>query len=205
MCLTSLYMVFAVFLLQDSCLFISTVVTYIIMGLALNVSIVMPFLAFFLVLKTNLYLCYAKLQRKYKEVKKLILEKLQELHMNSDGPKGTIRIEIYWFVCDRVLPIKSEVCRMLRSMVLVVAFLFLALSSIVFFGNTYDISTFTTTVSVFFTGSIPPLFLGILTTGNNIIGWEKIKMEREIDEAVKEYRGRRNGEAARQQIAETRV
>ena len=135
----------------------------------------------------------------------MILEKLQELNMNSDGPKGTIRIEIYWFVCDRVLPIKSEVCRMLRSMVLVVAFLFLALSSIVFFGNTYDISTFTTTVSVFFTGSIPPLFLGILTTGNNIIGWEKIKMEREIDEAVKEYRLRRNVEAAGQQIADTRV
>ncbi|XP_074628098.1 uncharacterized protein LOC141886018 isoform X2 [Acropora palmata] len=45
----------------------------------------------------------------------------------------------------------------------------------------------------------------ILTTSDNIIGWEKIKMEREIDEVVKEYRGSRNGEAARQQIAETRV
>ena len=135
----------------------------------------------------------------------MILEKLQELHMNSDGPKGTIRREIYWLVCDRVLPIKAEVCRMLCSMVLVIAFLFLSLSSIVFFGIKYDISTFATTISVFFTGSIPPLFLRILTMSNNIIGWEKIKMEREIDEAVKEYRGRRNGEAARQQIAETRV
>ena len=135
----------------------------------------------------------------------MILEKLQELHMNSDGPNGTIRIEIYWFVCDRVLPIKSEVCRMFRSMVLIIAFLFLSLSSIVFFGNEYDISTFATTISVFFTGSIPPLFLRILTTSNNIIGWEKIKMEREIDEAVNEYRGSRNGEAAGQQIADTRV
>ena len=192
-------------LLKNSCFFVSNVVAYVIIGLALNVSIVMPFLAFFLVLTTNLYLCYAKLQRKYKEVKKMILEKLQELHMNSDEPKGTIRIEICWLVCDRVLPIKSEVCRMLRSMVLVIAFLFLALSSIVFFGNKYDISTFATTVSVFFTGSIPPLFLRILTTSNNIIGWEKVKMEREIDEVVKEYRGSRNGEAAEQQIADTRV
>ena len=137
-------------------------------------------------------------------VKKMILEKLKELLMNSDGPKGTIHLEIYWFVCDRVLPIKAEVCRMLGSMVLVIAFLFLSLSSIVFFGNKYDISTFTTTVSVFFTGSIAPLFLRILTTSDNIIGWEKIKMEREIDEVVKEYRGSRNGEAARQ-IAETQV
>ena len=203
-CLGYLYMVGSGSLLTYSCLFISTVVAYVIIGLALNVSIVTPFLAFFLVLTTNLYLCYAKLQRKYKEVKKMILEKLQELHMNSDDPKATIRAEIYWFVCDRVLPIKSEVCRMLRNMVLVIGFLFLALSSIVFFGNKYDISTFTTTISVFFTGSIPPLFLRILTTSNNIIGWEKIKMERKIDEAVKEYRGS-SGEAGGQQIADTQV
>ncbi|XP_044169865.1 uncharacterized protein LOC122953926 isoform X3 [Acropora millepora] len=45
----------------------------------------------------------------------------------------------------------------------------------------------------------------ILTTSDNIIGWEKIKMEREIDEVVKEYKGSRNGEGARQQIAETLV
>ena len=205
LCLTSLYLIFAILLLANSCLFISVVVAYVIIGLSLNASIVTPFLAFFLVLTTNLYLCYAKLQRKYKVVKKMILEKLKELHMNSYGPKGTIHLEIYWFVCHRVLPIKAEVCRMLGSMVLVIVFLFLSLSSIVFFGNTYDISTFTTTVSVFFTGSIAPLFLRILTTSDNIIGWEKIKMEREIDEAVKEYRGSRNGEAARQQIAETRV
>ena len=205
LCLTSLYLIFAILLLANSCLFISVVVAYVIIGLGLNASIVTPFLAFFLVLTTNLYLCYAKLQRKYKEVKKMILEKLKEFHMNSDGPKGTIRLEIYWFVCDRVLPIKAEVCRMLGSMVLVIAFLFLSLSSIVFFGNKYDISTFTTTVSVFFTGSIAPLFLRILTTSDNIIGWEKIKMEREIDEVVKEYRGSRSGEVARQQIAETRV
>ena len=204
LCLTSLYLIFSILLLANSCLFISVVVTYVIIGLSLNASIVTPFLAFFLVLTTNLYLCYAKLQRKYKVVKKMILEKLKELLMNSDGPKGTIPLEIYWFVCDRVLPIKAEVCRMLGSMVLVIAFLFLSLSSIVFFGNKYDISTFTTTVSVFFTGSIAPLFLRILTTSDNIIGWEKIKMEREIDEVVKEYRGSRNGEAARQ-IAETQV
>ena len=203
LCLTCIYIEVTILLLTYSCLFISTIVAYIIIGLALNVSIVTPFLAFFLVLTTNVYLCYAKMQSKYKEVKKIILEKQQELNVNSDDPKNTIRAEIYWFVCDSVLPIKSEVCRMLRNMVLVIGFLFLSLSSIVFFGNKYDISTFTTTISVFFTGSIPPLFLRILTSGRNIIGWEKIKMERKIDKAVKEYRGSRNGEAGGQQIADT--
>ena len=192
-------------LLRSSCLFISFALTYIIIGLGLNGIIITPYLVFILVLTTNVYLCYAKMQSKYKEVKKMISERLQELHMNSNVPKGTIRAEIYWFVCDKVLPIKSEICRMLRNMVLVIAFLFLALYSIVFFGNEYDISTLTTTISVFFTGSIPALLLKALTKDNSIIGWAKIKMEREIKTAVREYRGSRNGEAAGHQIADTRV
>ncbi|XP_044167055.1 LOW QUALITY PROTEIN: uncharacterized protein LOC122951084 [Acropora millepora] len=192
-------------LLTNSCLFVSNVVAYTIIGLALNVSIVTPILTFLLVLTTNVYLCYAIMQSKYKELKEMISVRMQEFQWSNNFPKDAIPTELYWLVCDKVLPIKSEISRMLRNMVLVTAFLFLALSSIVFFGNEYDISTLTTTISVFFTGSIPPLFLRILTTSNNIIGWEKIKMEREIDEAVKEYRGSRNGEAARQRIAETRV
>ena len=131
-------------------------------------------------------------------------ERLQELHMNSNVPKDTIRAEIYWFVCDKVLPIKSEMCRMLRNMVLVIAFLSLALYSIVSFGNEKDISTLTSTISVFFTGSIPALVLKVLTTNSNVIGWPKIKMERKIEKAVKEYRDSRNGEAV-EQILETLV
>ena len=203
LCLIATWLFFSPVLLTNSCLFVSNVVTYTIIGSALNVNIVTPFLTFLLVLTTNVYLCYAIMQSKYRKVKKMISKRLQELDVNNDFPKGAIPAELYWLVCDKVLPIKSEMSRMLRNMVLVTAFLFLALSSIVFFGNEYDISALTTTVSVFFTGSIPPLFLSILTTGKNIIGWEKIKMEREIDEAVKEYR--RNGEVAGQQIADIRV
>ena len=180
---------------RNSCRFVSSVVSYVIIGLALNVSIVTPFLAFFLVLTTNVYSCYSKTQGKYREVKKMIWTRLQELQLNSNVPKDTIRAEIYWFVCDKVLPIKSEICRMLRNMVLVVAFLFLALSSIVFYGNEYDISTLTTTISVFFTGSIPLLFSKVLTTNSNIIGWAKIEMEGEIDKAITEYRISSNLEA----------
>ena len=203
--LIALYEQVSLLFLGNSCLFIISVVGYTIIGLTLNVSTVTPFLAFLLVLTTNLYLCYAKLQSKYMEVKKMISERLQiELHMNSNVLEDTIRAEIYWFVCDKVLPIKSEMCRMLRNMVLVTAFLFLALSSIVFFGKEYDISTLTTTISVFFTGSIPTLFLKVLAVNGNIIGWAKIKMKREIDKVVREYRDSRNGEAAGHQIADLR-
>ncbi|XP_015770142.1 PREDICTED: uncharacterized protein LOC107348600 [Acropora digitifera] len=183
---------FSLTLLRISCLFVSSFVSYIIIALALNATIVTPFLAFFLVLTTNVYSCYSKMQGKYKEVKKMIWTRLQELQLNNNVPKDTIRAEIYWFVCDKVLPVKSEMCRMLRNMVLVVAFLFLALSSIVFYGNKYDISTLTTTISVFFTGSIPLLFSKVLSTNSNIIGWAKIKMEGEIDKAITEYRDSSN-------------
>ena len=186
---------FSLSLAKISCLFVSSFVSYIIIGLALHVRIVTPFLAFFLVLTTNVYSCYSKMQGKYKEVKKMIWTRLQELQLNSNVPKDTIRAELYWFVCDKVLPIKSEMCRMLRNMVLVVAFLFLTLSSIVFFRNEYDISTLTSTISVFFTGSIPLLFSKVLTTNSNIIGWTKIEMEGEIDKAITEYRDSSNLEA----------
>ena len=188
-------LVFSFRLFRNSCFFVSSVVIYIIIGLALNARIVTPFLAFFLVLTTNVYSCYSKTQGKYREVKKMIWTRLQELQLNSSVPKDTIRAEIYWFVCDKVLPIKSEMCRMLRNMVLVVAFLFLALFSIVFYGNEYNISTFATTISVFFTGSIPLLFSKVLTTNSNIIGWTKIDMEGEIDKAITEYRDSSNLEA----------
>ncbi|XP_029210628.2 uncharacterized protein LOC114974590 isoform X3 [Acropora millepora] len=183
---------FSLSLLTLSCVFVSSVVSYIIIGLALNATVVTPFLAFFLILATNVYSCYSKTQGKYKEVKKMIWTRLQELQLNNNVPKDTIRAELYWFVCDKVLPIKSEICRMLRNMVLVVAFLFLALSAIVFYGNEYDISTLTTTISVFFTGSIPLLFSKVLTTNSNIIGWAKIEMEGEIDKAITEYRNSSN-------------
>ncbi|XP_044165119.1 uncharacterized protein LOC122949006 [Acropora millepora] len=184
---------FSLSLLRISFLFVSDVV-FIIVGLALTARIVTPFPAFFLVLTTNMYSCFSEMQGKYKKVKKMIWTRLQELQLNSDVPNGTIRAEIYWFVCDKVLPIKSEMCRMLRNIVLVVAFLFLALYPIVFYENMY-ISTLTTTISVFLTGSIPLLFSKVLTTNSTIIGWAKIEMEGEIDKAITEYRDSSNLEA----------
>ncbi|XP_044169868.1 uncharacterized protein LOC114975008 [Acropora millepora] len=184
---------------------ISTLLRYIILGLTLNTSILTPFLVFFFALISNLYLCYENLKNKYKDVKKIISERREKLHVIRNAPEGTISAKLYWFVCERVLPHEYEFLRMLRNMVFVSVYLFLALSSIVFFGNKYDISTFTLTISVLFTGSIPSVFLKSPITNSNVIGWAKIKMVREIDQAIKEYRDNSNGEAVEQQILEAHL
>ena len=120
------------------CNFIINTSVYFTMGVVLNVRIVTPFVAFFLVVTTNLYLCYANMQNKYKEVKKLILKWRKELQINDSDPERTIRKDLFWFVCDRVLPMKSEICRMFRNMVLILTFLFVAVYSIAVFGNEYN-------------------------------------------------------------------
>ena len=189
----------------NSFFFLTSALGYIILGLTLNISVITPFLVFFLALISNLYLCFESMKNKYKDVKKIILERREEFHMIHNAPEGTISAKLYWFVCERVLPHEYEFLRMLLNMVFVSLYLFLGLSSIVFFGNKYDISSLSLTISVLFTGSIPSLFLKPLTTNSNVIGWEKIKMLREIDQAIKEYRDSRNGEALKQQILETLV
>ena len=201
------FLFFIIFWVSTTSLyFVASVLEYtVLIGLTLNVDILTPSLAFLLVLTTNLYLCYAKLQSKYKPVKKMISEKMQELQLNSDVPKNTIRAEMFYFVSDKVLPIKSEISGMVCNMIVVTGFLVLALFSIIAFGNKYDISTLTTTISVFFTGSIPSLFFKVLTSNSNIMGWPKIKMERKIEKAVIEYRDSRNDETVEQQIADTQV
>lgn len=142
------------------------------------------------------------MKNKYKDVKKIISERREKLHVIRNAPEGTISAKLYWFVCERVLPHEYEFLRMLCNMVFVSVYLFLALFSIVFAGNKYDISTLTLIISVLFTGSIPSLFLKPLTTNTNVNGWAKIKMVREIDQAMKEYSDSRNGEAV-EQIPET--
>ena len=193
------------FVSLNSFYFLTSALGYTILGLTLNISIVTPFLVFFLALISNLYLCYENMKNKYKDVKKIISERREKLHVIRNAPEGTISAKLYWFVCERVLPHEYEFLRMLRNMVFVSVYLFLALSSIVFFGNKYDISTLSLAISVLFTGAMPSVFLKSPTTNSNVIGWAKIKMVREIDQAIKEYRDNSNGEAVEQQILEAHL
>jgi len=158
-----------------SCGFINKVLEYTIAGLVLNEDVITPYVAFFFVVTSNIYICYANMQNKYKEVKEMIFQKRQrELEINSNDPEGTIRTELFWFACDRVLPIKSEICRMFRDMVLILVFLFLVLYSVVVFGNQYKASAiFATIYQVFVGGLIPALVFKGLTKRNKFIGWAK--------------------------------
>ena len=191
--------------LLNSFYFFICVLGFTILGLTLNISIVTPYVVFVLALTTYLYLCYDNMQNKYKAVKTIISERREELHMIRNAPEGTISAKLCWFVCKRVLPHEYEFLRMLRNMVFVVLYLIFALSSIVSFRNKFDLSTLTLTMSLLFTGSIPSLLLKILTTKTNVIGWVKIRMVREIDQAIKEYWDCRNCEALEPRILETRV
>jgi len=186
------YILSLIFSNYESCHFFNRVLGYTIAGLVLNEDVITPYVAFFLVVTTNIYLCYANMQEKYKEVKEMILKCQNEFReTNSNDPEGTIRTQLFWFVCDRVLPIKSEICRMFRDMILILVFLFLVVYSVVVFGNQYKASAIFATIYVFVGGLIPALVLKGLTKRNKFIGWVKIRIEREIETAVNEYRNSR--------------
>ena len=78
-------------------------------------------------------------------------------------------------------------------MVAILTFLFLAVSSIIFFGNAYNISTVVSTIAVFVSGAIPGLFFKGLAKGEVFSGWRKIKLKIDIETAVKEFSNRGRG------------
>ena len=197
MCIVSgLYLGFIIYALifvaADSFGFIADLIGFTIMGLVLNVEIVTPYVAFLIVVITNVYFCYANFQRSYMEVKGYILKYWQQESDTTDsGEQNTIPENLFWSVSNQVLPVKNEICRMFGRIAVILIFLFLTISSIIFFGNEYDISTLVSTIAVFISGAIPSLFFKGLTGGENLVGWRKIKLEREIKKEVKNFRSER--------------
>ena len=197
MCIVSgLYLGFfiyaLIFVAADSFGFIADLIGFTIMGLVLNVEIVTPYVAFLIVVITNVYFCYANFQRSYMEVKGYILKYWQQESDTTDsGEQSTIPENLFWSVSNQVLPVKNEICRMFGHIAVILIFLFLTISSIIFFGNEYDISTLVSTIAVFISGAIPSLFFKGLTGGKNLVGWRKIKLEREIKKEVKNYKAKR--------------
>ena len=187
------YFIYAlIFVAADSFGFIADLIGFTIMGLVLNVEIVTPYVAFLIVVITNVYFCYANFQRSYMEVKGYILKYWQqESHTTDSGEQSTIPENLFWSVSNQVLPVKNEICRMFGHIAVILIFLFLTISSIIFFGNEYDISTLVSTIAVFISGAIPSLFFKGLTGGKNMVGWRKIKLEREIKKEVKNFRSER--------------
>lgn len=180
---------FTITLLTSSCRFFTNTVAYTIVGIALNAGNVTPYAAFVLVIITNINLCYANFQNRYKEVKGMISTCLWELHKNTGSfhSNVTIPTRLYWFVCNIVLPVKSEICRMLRNMVLILIFLFLVVYSIAFYGSENDVSAIFSVFAVVLTGVLPAFLLKLLTEGKSFKGLERVSLERKIHSAVEQF------------------
>ena len=176
-------------LLTSSFSFFTNTVAYTTMGIALNADNVTPYAAFVLVIITNIYLCYTNFQNRCKEVKGMISTCRWELHKNTGSfhSNDTIPTRLYWFVCSRVLPVKSEICRMLRNMVLILIFLFLVVYSIAFYGSKNNVSAIFSVVAVVLTGVLPALLLKLLTEGKSFKGLERVSLERKIHSAVEQF------------------
>ena len=176
-------------LLTSSCIFFTSTVAYTTMGIALNADNVTPYAAFVLVIITNIYLCYANFQNRYKEVKGMISTCRWELHKNTGSFhfNYTIPTKLYWFVCSIVLPVKSEICRMLRNMALILIFLFLVVYSIAFYGSENDVSAIFSVFAVVLTGVLPAFLLKLLTEGKSFKGLERVSLERKIHSAVEQF------------------
>ena len=170
------------------CSLLVGILGFTIMGLVLNVETVTPYAAFFVVVVTNIYFCYANLQKSYMEVKGFILKYWRQKNPATINSKhSTIPAKLFWFVSDKVFPVKTKICLMLGKVAVIVTSLFLTISSIIFFKNEYEISTLVSTIAVFLSGAIPSLFFKGLTKGKKFTGWRKIKLKKKIEAAVTEY------------------
>ena len=178
-----------IILLTSSYTFVISTVAYTSIGIVLNADNVTPYAASVLVVTTNIYFCYANFQNRYKEVKGMISTGLWELHKDTESfySNDTIPTKLYWFVCGRVLPFKSEICRMLRNMALILIFLSLVVYSIAFYGSENDVSAIFSVIAVVLTGVVPALLLRLLTEGKSFKGMEKVNLKRKIHSAVEQF------------------
>lgn len=190
---------FTFFTLNTSLASIVKTFLFTVMGLVLNAEVITPYVAFILVVTRNLHLCYSNLQTRYKEVKVMIAEhwkeNIRELPLLDKGHDQTIPKELFWFVCGNgksnfqknILPLRAEICVMLRDMALTLTFLSVSLLAILAFKSMNDISALVSTTFVFVSGVIPTLIFQGFTKKEKFSGWNKIKIEKKIKEAVKEY------------------
>ena len=163
------------------------------LGLVLNASIVGPFLALLIVALTNIHLCYYNLQMRYQDVKKMISEKWQTYDGKSEH--GAIPEDLFWRICsgasnsnNTVPPVRGEVNLMLCNMVIILIFLFLVFCSVFLVTDAKSISAVPSTIAVFLSGAIPGLFYKGFKDEKRFTGETRVKMIREIEEAVIEYK-----------------
>ena len=176
-----------------SCRCITRMFGLVTLGLVLNASVVGPFLALSTAALTNIYLCYYNLQMYYRDVKEMISEKWQTL----DGKRehGAIPEDLFWRICSEtsnsknaVPPVRGEVNRMLSNMAIILIFLFLVFCSVFLLTDASSMSAVPATIAVILSGAIPSLLFKGLTHGKRFTGETRVRMIREIEEAVIKYK-----------------
>ena len=176
-----------------SCRYITLMCGLVTLGLVLNASVVAPFLALLIVALTNIYLCYYNLQMRYQDVKKMISEKWQTYDGKSEH--GAIPEDLFWRICSgasnsnsAVPPVRGEVNHMLCNIVIILIFLFLVFCSAFLVTDAKSISAVPSIIAVFLSGAIPGLFYKGFMDEKRFTGETRVKMIREIEEAVIEYK-----------------
>ena len=176
-----------------SCRCITRMFGLVILGLVLNASIVGQFVALSIVALTNIYLCYYNLQMRYRDVKEMISEKWQTL--DGKHEHDAIPEDLFWRICsgvsnsnNTVPPVRGEVNLMLCNMAIILIFLFLVHCSVFLVTDAKSISAVPSTIAVFLSGAIPGLFFKGLTNGKRFAGETRVRMIREIEEAVIDYK-----------------
>ena len=176
-----------------SCRHITNMCGLVTLGLVLNASVVGPFVALSIVALTNIYLCYYNLQMRYQDVKKMISEKWQTVDGKSEH--GAIPEDLFWRICSEtsnsnntVPPVRGEVNRMLSNMAIILIFLFLVFCSVFLVIDASSILAVPSTIAVLLSGVIPGFFFKGLTNEKRFTGETRMKMIREIEEAVIEYK-----------------
>ena len=171
-----------------------------IMGLVFNREILSNFLSFLVAAVTNLLLCYYNFQNAYKEIKEMIF-KYRQKHRPQNcrvdtGKDDSFPEDLFWRVIDdhKVLPIIPEFYRMLRKMALILIFLFLAFCSAILFSDPHDFGAAYLTIYFFVTGAIAGLVFKGMTIGKRFTGATKQKIEKQIEDAVISFYGRRREE-----------
>ena len=174
------------------CRYITRMCGLVILGLVLNASIMGPIMALSIVALTNIYLCYYNLQMRYQDVKKMISEKWQTVDGNHE--RGAIPEDLFWRICseasnsNKAVPtVRGEVNRMFCYMAIILIFQFLVFCSVFLATDANSISAVPSTIVLFFSGAIPGLFFKRFTDEKRFTGETRVKMIREIEEAVKEY------------------
>ena len=176
-----------------SCRCITRMFGLVTLGLVLNASVVGPFLALSIVALTNIYLCYYNLQMRYRDVKEMISEKWQTLDEKREH--GAVPEDLFWRICggtsnskNAVPPVRAEVNRMLGKMAIILIFLFLVFCSVFLVTDASSMSAVPSTIAVFVSGAIPSLLFKGLTHGKRFTGETRVRMIREIEEAVIKYK-----------------